>query len=97
MPTNYDSLLPSFEFILFYRIFLNFSLLFSTLSILIQATIVLKASSKQMGSYKWMLLNEAGWNFLFELTLSLYQWTPTLPTICGYSSSMLFGKHGWVF
>src|SRR4051794_10792290 len=97
MPTNYDSFLPSFEFILFFRIFLSFSLLFSTLSILIQSTVILKASSKQMGIYKWMLLNEAAWNFLFELMLSLYQWTTTLPTFCVYSSSVWFEKNGYVF
>jgi hypothetical protein len=94
MNTKFAFSQVSDTFLYCYSLFHHASLFLSTFSIAVLALVILKASTKNMGTYKWLLLNEAVWNFALELVLSGYQFVPMLPAFCGYSGATLFRYNG---
>ncbi|KAI6195532.1 hypothetical protein M3Y99_01902600 [Aphelenchoides fujianensis] len=64
----------------------------SVISAALSVLVILRASPDTMQTYKWLLLNQVGWNFAYDLLLCLTHMAPTLPAACIFASSF-FLRH----
>ncbi|KAI6234916.1 hypothetical protein M3Y99_00742900 [Aphelenchoides fujianensis] len=60
--------------------------------------VILKASPPMMATYKWLLLNQVGWNLAFDLLLCLSHPVVVFPAFCGFSASSFLRNrsHAWM-
>ncbi|KAI6172733.1 hypothetical protein M3Y98_01006200 [Aphelenchoides besseyi] len=86
---KYDGLLSD-QFISYYVVFQHFSFISSLFAFILTFIVIFRSSTRAMGTYKYFLLNEAYWNFIFDLFLALWQAATLFPAFCAFSGSVYF-------
>ena len=70
----------------FYKIFWETSLVYTTISFLLMLFLVVRKSSHEMGAYKWYLVHQLFWSFIFDLHLSTWKPVTLWPFFLAYSA-----------
>uniref|UniRef100_A0A7E4WCI1 TLC domain-containing protein n=1 Tax=Panagrellus redivivus TaxID=6233 RepID=A0A7E4WCI1_PANRE len=89
---NYSAItfndLESPRLVAVYYVFWDVSLVFTTIFFSFMLYMIITKSPREMSDYKWYLVHQLTWSYMFDLCFGLWKPVPLWPFYIGYSAGM---------
>uniref|UniRef100_A0A7E4VCP9 Serpentine Receptor, class H n=1 Tax=Panagrellus redivivus TaxID=6233 RepID=A0A7E4VCP9_PANRE len=91
-PVNYSAItfddLDHPRLVAIYSLYWEISIVFSTGLFCFMLHMIITKSSKEMSDYKWYLVHQLTWSYIFDVYLGLWKPVPLWPFYIGYSAGI---------